>query len=412
MTRFAEGARIAQSSYHIESIDSDSTKMILQMGPQHPSTHGVLRIEVELDGEIVKGLRPHVGYLHRCAEKLGERGRYTHAIPHTDRLDYLAAMTQNLAVCEAIESLLKLEIPLRVKILRVLLCELQRIASHQVWLGTHMLDLGAITPFWYCFEDRDMIQDLFEEASGARLTYSYIRVGGFYNPPPPRFYDWVRELLERMPKRIDMYEALLTKNPILIERLRGVGKISGKDAIAYGLSGPVLRASGVEWDLRVTEPYAAYDLIVPRIMTREEGDCYARYLVRFDEMRESLRLCGIALDMLREADGSWTAENDLVVPPPKEDIYNDMAAMIRHWIIGIRGFKVPPGEVYRAVETPRGELGVFLVSDGSENPYRIHYRSPCFVSLGALEKMAYGGFFSDLVAIIGSLDVVLGEIDR
>ncbi|RMH59553.1 MAG: NADH-quinone oxidoreductase subunit D [Candidatus Hydrogenedentota bacterium] len=387
--------------------------MYLQMGPQHPSTHGVLKLELELDGETIERVVPRVGYLHRCAEKLGERDRYVQAIPHTDRMDYVASMTQNLALCEAVEALLGLEIPLRARLLRVLLCELQRIASHMVWLGTHALDLGAMSPILYCFRDREEIQDLFEEACGARLTYSYIRIGGFYTPPSPRFFSWCREVLNRLPEKIDSYEALLTENPIFIRRLKGVGYISAEDAIAYGLSGPVLRGSGVARDIRVDEPYAAYDQIRPRVITRDEGDCYARFLVRMEEMRESVRLCREALEALEAAEpGPYLAENDLVVPPPKEDIYQDMAAMIRHWIIAIHGFKVPEGEVYRAVETPRGELGVFVSSDGSGRPFRLHYRSPCFVSLGALERMAKGGMLSDLVAIIGSIDVVLGEVDR
>ena len=387
--------------------------MTLQMGPQHPSTHGVLRLELEVEGEYVAAIKPHIGYLHRCAEKLGERDRYVQAIPHTDRMDYVSAMSQNLAYCEAVEALLGLEIPLRARLLRVLLCELQRIASHQVWLGTHALDLGAMTPLLYCLKDREEIQDLFEEASGARLTYSYIRIGGFHTPPSERFYTWARTLVDDLPRRIEMYERLLTSNPIFIGRLKGVGVITAKDALAWGLSGPPLRASGIARDLRVDEPCAAYDLITPRVKTRAEGDCYARYLVRMEEMHESVRLCKLALDALRDAPpGPLVADDDLVIPPPKEDIYRDMAAMIRHWIIAIRGFKVPAGEIYRAVETPRGELGVFIVSDGSEQPFRIHYRSPCFVNLGALNHMARGALLSDLVAIVGSLDFVLGEIDR
>ncbi len=396
----------------VDSRSPCSNTMLLQMGPQHPSTHGVLRVELELDGETVVRATPHVGYLHRCAEKLGERDMYVQAIPHTDRMDYIAAMTQNLAFCEAVESLLGLEAPRKARLLRVLLSELQRIASHLVWLGTHVLDLGAITPFWYCFQDREIIQDIFEEASGARLTYSYVRVGGFFNPPPPRFYEWTRSLLDRMPARIEMYHRLLTRNPIMLSRLEGVGVISAEDAVAWGLTGPVLRGSGPSWDLRVSEPYAAYDEIVPRVMTRTGGDCYARYLVRMDEIEESVRLSRLALEALESADGPWLADDDLVIPAPKEDVYTDMAAMIRHWIIGIRGFRVPAGEVYRAVETPRGELGVFISSDGSSTPHRIHYRSPSLINLGALEMMSKGRLLSDIVACIGSLDIVLGEIDR
>lgn len=391
----------------------EKTTMTLQMGPQHPSTHGVLRLELEVDGEYIARVTPHIGYLHRCAEKLGERDRYVQAIPHTDRMDYVAAMSQNLAYCQAVEELLGMEIPRRAKLLRSLLCEFQRIASHMVWLGTHALDLGAMTPLLFCLKDREEIQDLFEEVCGARLTYSYIRIGGFYVPPTERFYQWARVLCETLPKKIATYETLLTENPIFVARLKGVGYISGPDAIAYGLTGPPLRGSGVARDLRVDEPYAAYEWIKPVVMTDPSGDCYGRYLVRIAEMKESVRLCKAFLDDLSEQPpGKWVADDDLVIPPPKEDIYKDMAAMIRHWIIAIRGFKVPAGEIYRATETPRGELGVHLVSDGSEQPWRVHYRSPCFVNLGALDKMSRGQLVADLVAVIGSIDVVLGEIDR
>lgn len=385
----------------------------LQMGPQHPSTHGVLRLELELDGEIIVEVRPHVGYLHRCAEKLGERDRYVQAIPHTDRMDYISAMMQNLAFCQAVERLLGMEIPPRAKLLRTLICELQRIASHQVWLGTHALDIGAMSPLLYCFRDREEIQDLFEEICGARLTYSYMRVGGFYTPPTPRFYEWTRKLLLQLPSRIDQYEDLLTENPIFVGRTQGIGVVSAEDAIAYGLTGPVVRGSGVAWDIRIAEPYAAYEWLKPKIITEMAGDVYARYLVRIGEMRESIRLAMMALDELEAAPaGPFVAESEHVIPPPKEDIYTDMAAMIRHWIIAIHGFKVPRGEVYAAVESARGEFGVFISSDGSENPHRLHYRSPCLISLGALNKMAKGALLSDLVAIIGSIDIVLGEIDR
>ncbi len=397
-----------------ERLSANRGTMTLQMGPQHPSTHGVLRLELELDGEYVEKITPHIGYLHRCAEKLGERDRYVQAIPHTDRMDYVAAMTQNLAFCEAVESLVELEVPRHAQLLRVVLSELQRLASHMVWLGTHALDLGAMTPLLYCFRDREEIQDLFEECCGARLTYSYVRIGGFVTPPTARFFDWADRLLDVLPSHIDQYESLLTTNPIFVGRLKGVGVISAADAIAWGLSGPPLRASGVARDLRVDEPYAAYHWLKPQVMIHPDGDCYARYLVRMDEMRESVRIAKLAIAELRQLGlgGPYLAQNDLVIPPPKEDIYADMAAMIRHWIIAIRGFKVPKGEIYRAVETPRGELGVFISSDGSEKPHRLHYRSPCFVSLGALEKMAKGLLISDLVAVIGSIDIVLGEVDR
>lgn len=386
--------------------------MTLQMGPHHPSTHGVLRLELDLDGETVVRCRPDIGYLHRCAEKLAERDRYLQAITHTDRLDYVSAMANNLAYVEAVEALLGIEAPRRARLLRVLLVELQRIASHLVFLGTHVLDLGAMSVFFYAFRDREKILDLFETASGARLTYSYIRFGGFPQPPPPRFYPAARAFLAAFPERLGEIERLLDENRIFRARMVGVGRLSAEDAIALGASGPVLRASGVPRDLRRDVPYAAYDEVEFDVAVETAGDNYARYLVRMREIKESMRICRQILDLIETAGGPWVVDDPRLTPPPREWIYRDMAMMIRHWIIAIRGFPVPAGEVYRAVETPRGELGVYVVSNGTGRPYRVHYRAPSFIHLQAIEPMARGGLIADLVGIIGSVDVVLGEVDR
>lgn len=386
--------------------------MTLQMGPHHPSTHGVLRLVLEVDGERVLRARPEVGYLHRCAEKLAERDQYIQAITHTDRLDYCAAMANNLGYVEAVEALLGIEPPRRARLLRVLLCELQRIASHLLFIGTHVLDLGAMSSFFYTFRERDRILDLFEMASGARLTYSYIRFGGFPSPPPARFYAETRAFLGLFPDRLGQIDDLITENPIFRDRSVGVGILRPQDAIALGASGPVLRGSGVKRDLRRDAPYAAYEELEFEVVIETGCDNYARYLVRMREIRESMRLCLACLDLLEAADGPWVVDDPRVVPPTREGAARDMAMMTRHWIIAIHGFDVPAGEVYRATETPRGELGVYVVSDGSGRPYRVHYRAPSFAHLHLLDPLARGGLLADLVGVIGSLDVVLGEVDR
>ena len=387
--------------------------MKLHMGPQHPATHGVLHIALEVEGERVVSLEPDVGYLHRCAEKLGERDRYLQALVHTDRMDYVAAMSQNLAYVLAVEDLLGIKVPTRAQVLRVLICEFQRVASHLVWLGTHVLDLGAMSVFFYGMREREKILDLFEEACGARLTYSHFRFGGFRHAPTPRFYELARELVRNLPHQIDEMEELLAANPILKSRLVGVGVISKEEAIGFGVSGPALRASGVDRDLRKAVPYSGYDAFTFRVPVRTEGDGYARFLVRIDEMRESVKICEQALSLLADdAEGEWIADDPLVVAPPRGEIYADMAKMTRHWILAIHGFKVPEGEVYRAVEAPRGEFGVYVRSDGSAKPYRVHYRSPCFFHLQCLEPMSKGELIADVAANIGSLDFVIGETDR
>jgi NADH-quinone oxidoreductase subunit D len=386
--------------------------MTLQMGPHHPSTHGVLRLELDVEGERVLRCRTHVGYLHRCAEKLAERDRYLQAITHLDRTDYVAAMANNLAYVEAVEALLGIEAPRRARLLRTLLCEFQRIASHLLSVATHLLEIGAMTVFFHAFREREKVLDLFEIASGARLTYSYIRFGGFPQPPPPRFYARARDLLPVLEARVAELDRLVTKNPIFRARSEGVAVLRADDAIALGASGPMLRASGVRRDLRRDIPYAAYDEVEVEPQVETAGDNYARFLVRMREIGESIRACRRCLDLLAEADGAWVVDDPRLIPPPREEIYADMAKMIRHWIIAIRGFPVPPGEVYRAVETPRGEMGVYLVADGTGRPYRAHYRSPSFVHLMPMERMARGRMIADLAAIVGSVDVVIGDTDR
>jgi NADH-quinone oxidoreductase subunit D len=385
--------------------------MILNMGPQHPSTHGVLRVVLELDGETVVRARPDIGYLHTGIERNCEALTYSQAITLTDRIDYLAPLSNNLGYCLAVEKLLGLEVPKRAQHIRVLLTELTRIASHLVWLGTHAHEIGAMTVFLYCFREREEILKIFEMVSGQRMMTSYFRIGGLAVEPPPGWLERVRKFVEIFPSRIREYEALLTKNPIWLARLKGVGTISAEDAIALGVSGPSLRGSGVAYDVRKYFPYSSYDEYDFRVPTRDEGDCYARYLVRLDEMRESLGIVRQAMERNLD-DGPIRAEAPGVIPPQREKMKTEMEALIYHFKIFTEGFSPPPGEVYQAIESPRGELGVYVASDGSPRPWRVHFRSPSFVNLQALPKMVEGRIFADVVASIGTIDIVLGEVDR
>ncbi|MFQ6058348.1 MAG: NADH dehydrogenase (quinone) subunit D [Anaerolineae bacterium] len=384
--------------------------MILNLGPQHPSTHGVLRLMVELDGERVVKATPDVGYLHTGVEKTFEHKTYTKGIPLTDRLDYLSPMFNNLAYVLAVEKLMDVEVPLRAQYMRVLLCELTRIASHLVWLATHGLDLGAMSVFLYCFRERELILDIFEMVSGARMMASYFRVGGLVEDVPPGFEEAVRAFIELFPSRLADYEALLTRNPIWLERTRGVGAISAQEAIAYGLTGPSLRACGVEWDIRKAFPYSSYDRFDFEVPLGSHGDVYDRYVVRMEEMRQSVRIVQQALDDLPE--GPFITDDRKVAPPPKQELATSMEAVIHHFKLWTEGFQPPEGEVYAAVESPRGELGYYVVSDGSSKPYRVHVRAPSFVNLQSLPLMARDGLVADLVAVIASVDPVLGEVDR
>jgi NADH-quinone oxidoreductase subunit D len=384
--------------------------MTLNMGPQHPSTHGVLRLVLELDGEVVVRCTPHIGYLHTGIEKGLEGKRFQQGIPLTDRMDYLAPLSNNLALVLAIEKALGITVPERGQTIRVMLAELTRIKSHLVWLGTHALDIGAMSVFLYCFREREQILDLYEAVSGQRLMSSYFRVGGLAADLPPGFEDRVQAFLESFPDRQAEYEALLTKNPLWLQRTMGIGTISRDDTIAFGLSGPVLRACGVSYDVRKAHPYSGYERYQFDVPLGKNGDVYDRYMVRLAEMRQSWRIASQALQRLQP--GPVNVADPKLVPPPKQLLKRSMEALIHHFKLYSEGFQVPPGEVYQPIEAPKGELGAYLVTDGSNKPYRVHFRAPSFVNLQALPKMVEGRLVADVIAVVGSLDIVLGEIDR
>ncbi|MDX1414346.1 MAG: NADH dehydrogenase (quinone) subunit D [Candidatus Promineifilaceae bacterium] len=391
-------------------IEDAEENLLLSMGPQHPSTHGVLRLLLELDGESVVNLAPDIGFLHTGVEKTMESKTYTKALVLTDRMDYLSPMSNNLGYIMAIEKLLDVEPTPRAQTIRVILCELARISSHLVWLGTHALDLAAMTVFLYCFREREYILDLFEMVAGQRMMVSYFRPGGLWRDLPEEFIPAVRHFLDFFPGKIADYEALLKNNPIFLRRTKDVGIISAEDAVAWGVTGPSLRGSGLEWDIRKSQPYSGYEQYDFDVPTRTEGDVYARYRCRVDEFWQSLRIIEQALDNL--PDGPVNIDNPKVVPPPRSQLGRSMEAVIHHFKLWTEGFSVPEGYVYQAVESPRGEFGCYLRSDGGPKPARVHFRTPSFVNLASLPNMAKGGFLADLVAIIGSIDIVLGDIDR
>jgi len=384
--------------------------LVLNMGPQHPSTHGVLRLVLELDGETVVKCVPHIGYLHTGMEKSMENEPYQQAITITDRMDYLSGMNNNLAYVLAVEKLLGIEVPPRGQAIRVLVSELQRIASHLVWLGTHGMDIGAMSVFLYCFREREMLLNFFEEICGARLTPSYIRVGGLALDLPPSVEPKLAQFLAIFPDRLDEYWTLLDENPIWRERTVGVGHLNAEDALAYGVTGPRLRAAGVGYDIRKAAPYCGYEQYDFDVPTGENGDVFDSYRVRMEEMRQSLRLIEQVMRTL--PDGNYNADDPKIVLPTKERVFSDMEAVIHHFILVTRGFPVPPGEVYASIESPKGELGYHIVSDGSEKPHRVRVRPPSFYNLEVLPHIVEGKMVADTVAVIGSLDIVLGEIDR
>ncbi len=384
--------------------------MILNMGPQHPSTHGVLRLILEIDGETVVRLLPDIGYLHTGIEKTCEAKFYHQVVPLTDRIDYLCPMTNNLCYVLAVEKLLGLEIPPRAQWLRVMMNELTRINSHLVWLGTHALDLGAMTVFLYCFREREDVLRLFEAVSGQRMMTSYFRVGGVALEPPLDFFDRVRKFADRFPSKVDEYEGLLTGNPIWMMRTKGVAKLSAVDAIALAASGPTLRGSGVDFDLRRDMPYSGYENFKFKVPVGKEGDVFERYMLRVAELRESIGIVQQALDGMPS--GPIKANAPKVVLPDREKMKTEMEALIYHFKIITEGFAVPEGEVYQAVESPRGEMGYYIASDGSAKPYRVHMRAACLANLQTLPSMCEGRLIADVVAAIGSIDIVLGEIDR
>jgi NADH-quinone oxidoreductase subunit D len=384
--------------------------MTINMGPQHPSTHGVLRLVLELDGEVVVKCTPHIGYLHTGMEKIAESKRYQQVIPITDRMDYLAPLSNNLAYVLAVEKLMGIEVPPRAKVIRVMMTELTRIGSHLVWLATHAIDIGAMSVFLYAFREREQILDMYEQVAGARMMSSYFRVGGLFADLPERFEETVRSFVTSFPDRLAEYENLLTANPIWIQRTKGVGVIKPEDAVDLGMSGPNLRACGVPWDIRKSNPYSGYGQYSFEISRGTHGDVYDRYLCRIFEMRQSIAIVRQALERL--PDGPIAVQDPKVTPPPKPMVKKSMEALIHHFLLWSEGFRTPVGEVYQSIESPKGEFGVYLVSDGSNIPYRVHFRAPSFVNLQALPRMAEGRLVADVVAIIGSIDIVLGEVDR
>jgi NADH-quinone oxidoreductase subunit D len=384
--------------------------MLLNMGPHHPSTHGVLRLLLEMDGETVVNCIPDVGYLHTGIEKNMEAKTFTKALVMTDRMDYLNPLGNNLAYCLAVEKLADLDVPERAMIGRVILAELTRINSHLVWLGTHSLDLGAMSMMLYCFREREEILDIFELVGGQRMMTSYFRPGGLWRDLPADFVPSVQKFIDRFPQRIDDYETLLVKNPLWIDRTQGIGVITPEDAIAMGLSGPTLRASGVALDMRKARPYSCYESFDFTIPTADHGDVYDRFMVRMHELRESVKIVKQGLKMLRP--GPFISDNRKYVTPPRAELGVSMEAVIHHFKLWTEGYKIPAGEVYSAVESPRGELGCYLRSDGGTNPARVHFRTPSFVLISALSKLVQGAMLADVVAIIGSIDIVLGDCDR
>ncbi|PLX84311.1 MAG: NADH-quinone oxidoreductase subunit D [Desulfuromonas sp.] len=386
--------------------------MTVNMGPQHPSTHGVLQLILELDGEVVKKATPHIGFLHRGVEKLSEHRTYHQVLPLTDRLDYLAPMHNNLGYVLAVEKLVGITdvIPDRAQTVRVLMAELTRLKSHLIWLACHALDIGAMTVFLYCFREREHIMEFYEKLSGARMTSNYFRIGGLSADLPDGFEREVREFIDTMPGHIDTYEGLLTGNKIWQKRTQGVGVISAEDAIDLGVTGPSLRGSGVDWDLRRDNPYSGYENYDFEVIVEQDCDTWARYHARLKEMRESVKIIRQALDRLKP--GPILADCPKICLPPKEDTVNSIEGLIHHFKIVSEGFKAEPGEVYVGVENPKGEVGYYLISDGSAKPYRMKIRPASFINLQALPKMCEGSLIADVVAVIGTLDIVLGEIDR
>ncbi|MGI6455634.1 MAG: NADH dehydrogenase (quinone) subunit D [bacterium] len=384
--------------------------MVLNMGPQHPSTHGVLRLVLELDGEEIIDVIPDVGYLHRGMEKLAEKKGYHKFIPFTDRLDYMSPMANNTALCLAVEKLIGVEAPRRAQFIRVIMCELARISSHLLWLGTSAMDIGAMTVFLYTFREREAIYDIFEEVCGARFTVSYMRVGGVSVDVPPHFKQMVQTFIDDFAKKIDEYEGLLTNNKIWRMRTEGIGVISAERAIEYALSGACLRGSGVDVDLRRDNPYLVYDELEFDVPLGENGDTFDRYLVRIEEMRQARRIIQQCLDMMPE--GPIKVDDNKVSYPDRSTIKTSMEALIHHFLLASEGVKAPAGDVYMPIEASKGELGFYVVGDGSGFPKRMRIRSPSFVNLSALPEMSRGHMIADIVAVIGTVDLVLGDCDR
>src|SRR3954466_3910629 len=391
--------------------DIKTEVMTVNMGPQRPSPHGVLRLVLELDGETVLSAAPTIGYLHTGIEKTAEQKKWQQVIPLVERMDYLSAQSNSMAFCMSTETLLGLEIPQRVRDIRVLLAELQRINIHLVWLGTHGMEIGAVSVMLYCFRERELLLNINEMIAGFRLFPSYIRVGGLREDLPRGFHEAVRAFLERMPGKLDEYEDLLTKNEIYLKRTQGVGVVSKENAVAWSLVGPIARAAGVDYDVRKGFPYLGYETYDFDVPTQTTGDVYGRYKVRVAEMRESMKICRQALDRITPR-GDYAIADPKITPPPKDRVYTEMEALIQHFLIYSQGFTVPAGEAYVPVEGPRGEQGFYVVADGTNRPWRVKSRAPSLLACQALEKMIIGGLIADVIAVIGSIDVVMGDVDR
>jgi NADH-quinone oxidoreductase subunit D len=385
--------------------------MTVNMGPQHPSTHGVLRLVLELDGEVIQAAMPTIGYLHTGIEKTAEQKKWQQVIPLVERMDYLGAQSNSLAYALAVEKLLGLEMPQRVKDIRVLIAELQRLSSHLIWLGTHGMEIGAVSMLFYAVRERELLLNINELIAGFRFFPSYIRIGGLREDLPRGFHPTVSEFLERFPKKLDEFEGLLTKNDIFRRRTEGIGAISLEGAYAWGLVGPIARAAGSDYDVRKYFPYCGYETYDFKVPTATEGDVYARYRVRVAEMRESVTIARQALERIAPT-GAWACDDPRVVPPPKDKVYTEMEALIQHFLIYSQGFTVPAGDAYVPIEGPRGEHGCYIVSDGTNRPWRVKMRAPSFMAIQALPTLVEGGLIADVVAVIGSNDVVMGDCDR
>ncbi|MBC8412714.1 MAG: NADH-quinone oxidoreductase subunit D [Nitrospira sp.] len=394
-----------------EGVDLLSKELTLNMGPQHPATHGVLRLVLDLDGETVKKITPYVGYLHRGVEKLAENRNYMQILPLTDRLDYISAMSNNIGYCTAVEKTFGIELTERTEYIRTIVGEMSRIANHLLWLATHALDIGAMTVFLYCFRERESILDLFEKLCGARLTTTYTRIGGLKNDASPEWLEQVYKFTDDFPSRVEQYETLIDQNRIWLRRTKGIGYISPEDAINWGLTGPVLRGSGVNYDVRKTQPYGVYDKVKWEVQTAQNGDIYDRYRVRMEEFRQSNSIIRQCIEQIPE--GPIISDAHKYVLPPKDRVLNDMESLIHHFVLITKGpLTAPKGEIYVATEVPKGELGFHIVSDGEGRPYRMRVRSPSFVHVSALPKICQGELVADVIANIGSIDIVLGECDR
>jgi NADH-quinone oxidoreductase subunit D len=390
--------------------ESEVRTFNINFGPQHPAAHGVLRLVLELDGEVVERVDPHIGLLHRGTEKLIEYKTYLQAIPYFDRLDYVSPMCQEHAFVLAIERLLGLEVPPRGQYIRVLFDEITRVLNHLLNVPAYAMDVGAITPFLWCFEQREILMEFYERVSGARMHAAYYRPGGVHQDLPPGLIEYIGEWADNFPKVIDDIDSLLTENRIFKQRLVDIGYVSAEDAMDWGFTGPMLRSAGVAWDLRKSQPYMVYDKMQFDIPVGKNGDCYDRYLVRMEEMRQSLRIIRQCLNEM--PDGAYVSDDRKIVPPRRDDMKRSMEALIHHFKLYTEGFRVPAGEVYAAVEAPKGEFAVYLVSDGTNRPYRCKIRAPGFAHLSAMDFCSRGHMLADMVAILGSMDIVFGEIDR